>query len=142
MTSAYRPDSATSSAASVMRDFTGGSEMIPASRDVVQDFVDLLLEARVDMADTFGDSARLVVSELVTNVVRHAPGPSRLRLTLTDDSVEIAVTDTGEGWPTFLPRDPLRIGQHGLEIVTRLCGEVITKPGETGKTVSVRLPLC
>ncbi|MET7455714.1 ATP-binding protein [Streptomyces sp. NPDC005574] len=141
MTSAYRPDSTTSSVPSVERDLTGGSEMIPASRDVVREFVARLREAGVALAGTFEDSARLVVSELVTNVVRHAPGPSRLRMTLRGDSAEIAVSDTGEGWPTFLPRDPLRIGRHGLEIVTRLCGEVITKPGEIGKTVSVRLPL-
>ncbi|WP_449353533.1 ATP-binding protein [Streptomyces shaanxiensis] len=71
----------------------------------------------------------------MTNALRHAPGPCRLALTLVDDGVEIAVSDTGEGYPTFLPRDPLRVGGHGLEIVTRLCDEVITKPHATGKTV-------
>ncbi|WP_270891693.1 ATP-binding protein [Streptomyces sp. DHE17-7] len=76
-----------------------------------------------------------------TNAARHAPGPCRLALTLVDDGVEIAVSDTGEGYPTFLPRDPLRVGGHGLEIVTRLCDEVITKPHATGKTVYARLPL-
>ncbi|MFC7015296.1 ATP-binding protein [Streptomyces viridiviolaceus] len=122
-------------------DFTGGSAMIPASRDVVQRFVARLGEAGVEMADSFLDAARLVASELVTNALRHAPGPCRLGLTLVGDSVEIAVSDTGDGFPTFLPRDPLRVGRHGLEIVTRLCDEIITKPQATGKTVYARLPL-
>ncbi|MGW8063740.1 ATP-binding protein [Streptomyces ziwulingensis] len=126
---------------STVVEFRGGSAMIPASRDVVHGFVARLAAQGVEPADTFLDAARLVVSELVTNALRHAPGPCRLELTLAEDGVEIAVSDTGEGYPTFLPRDPLRVGRHGLEIVTRLCDEVITKPNATGKTVHARLPL-
>ncbi|MEU9554019.1 ATP-binding protein [Streptomyces fumanus] len=115
--------------------------MIPASRDLVQAFVARLREAGVEVSGSFLDAARLVVSELVTNAARHAPGPCRLRLALVEDQVEIAVTDTGEGFPTFLPPDPQRVGRHGLEIVTRLCDELITKPHDRGKTVYARLPL-
>ncbi|MFV0132171.1 ATP-binding protein [Streptomyces sp. HMX87] len=145
MTPARRPEatdsSAESEAESTVVDFAGGSAMIPASRDVVGGFVARLGEAGVDMADTFPDAARLVVSELVTNALRHAPGPCRLELTLVDGGLEIAVSDTGDGFPTFLPRDPRRVGRHGLEIVTRLCDEVITRPHAGGKTVHARLPL-
>ncbi|MFG3102076.1 ATP-binding protein [Streptomyces sp. NPDC048182] len=126
---------------STVVEFSGGSAMIPASRDVVRRFVARLAAAGVEAAGTFADAARLVVSELVTNALRHAPGPCRLELTLKGDSVEIAVSDTGDGFPTFLPRDPQRVGRHGLEIVTRLCDEVITKPHASGKTVSALLPL-
>ncbi|GHI92860.1 ATP-binding protein [Streptomyces olivaceus] len=115
--------------------------MIPASRDVVHGFVARLAATGVEPADSFLDAARLVTSELVTNALRHAPGPCRLRLTLVDDRVEIAVSDTGDGFPTFLPRDPQRVGRHGLEIVTRLCDEVVTRPHAKGKTVCARLPL-
>ncbi|MGP2436282.1 ATP-binding protein [Streptomyces sp. JW3] len=115
--------------------------MIPASRDIVQGFVGRLGAAGVRTSAGFLDAARLVASELVTNALRHAPGPCRLVLTLVEDQVEIAVSDTGDGFPTFLPRDPLRVGRHGLEIVTRLCDEVITKPHAQGKTVYARLPL-
>ncbi len=141
MTPAHRPDAADAPAVSTAVEFRGGSAMIPASRDVVQGFVARLAEAGVKTADTFLDAARLVATELVTNALRHAPGPCRLVLTLVEDAVEVAVSDTGEGFPTFLPSDPLRVGRHGLEIVTRLCDEVITKPHATGKTVSARLPL-
>ncbi|ANJ10901.1 ATP-binding protein [Streptomyces parvulus] len=141
MTPAHGPDAADASAVSTVVEFTGGSAMIPASRDVVHRFVAHLAELGVAPADTFLDTARLVASELVTNALRHAPGPCRLALTLVGDRVEIAVSDTGDGFPTFLPRDPVRVGRHGLEIVTRLCGEVITRPHTKGKTVYARLPL-
>ncbi|MFJ6919090.1 ATP-binding protein [Streptomyces sp. NPDC101133] len=141
MTPAHGPGTADGSLVSAAVEFRGGSAMIPAARDVVHGFAARLAERGVRPADTFLDAARLVVSELVTNALRHAPGPCRLELTLVGDGVEIAVSDTGEAFPTFLPRDPARVGRHGLEIVTRLCAEVITKPHATGKTVYARLPL-
>ncbi len=141
MTPARRPDAADPSVLSTEVDLRGGSAMIPASRDIVHGFVGRLGDAGVPMSAGFLDAARLVASELVTNALRHAPGPCRLTLTLVEDQVEIAVSDTGDGFPTFLPRDPLRVGRHGLEIVTRLCDEVITKPHAQGKTVYARLPL-
>ncbi|MFE1500360.1 ATP-binding protein, partial [Streptomyces albidoflavus] len=45
------------------------------------------------------DLARLVVSELVTNALRHAPGPCRLLLELFDEVVEISVFDRVETSP-------------------------------------------
>lgn len=141
MTPAHRSDAVARSAVSTVVDFDGGTEVIPAARDVVQRFVSRLGEAGVPTADTLLDAARLVASELVTNALRHAPGPCRLRLTVVGDSIEIAVSDTADAFPTFLPRDPRRVGQHGLEIVTRLCDQVITRPDATGKTVYARLPL-
>ncbi|MBQ0826342.1 ATP-binding protein [Streptomyces tagetis] len=140
MTPAHGPDAADTTVTTVV-EFRGGTAMIPASRDVVQGFVARLGEAGVAATDAFLDAARLIVSELVTNALRHAPGPCRLELTLLDEDVQIAVSDTGEGFPTFLPRDPRRVGRHGLEIVTRLCDELITRPHATGKTVYARLPL-
>ncbi|MEU9216643.1 ATP-binding protein [Streptomyces sp. NPDC048376] len=141
MTPAHGPDTADSSVVSSVVEFRGGSAMIPASRDVVHGFVARLAERGLDLTDAFLDAARLVATELVTNALRHAPGPCRLELTLVDDRVEFAVSDTGDDFPTFLPSDPVRVGRHGLEIVTRLCGEVITKPHAAGKTVYARLPL-
>ncbi|MDT0614930.1 ATP-binding protein [Streptomyces lancefieldiae] len=141
MTPAHGPHAADAPVVSAAVEFSGGSAMIPASRDVVHGFVGRLAEGNVDLADGFLDAARLVATELVTNALRHAPGPCRLELTLVADGVQIAVSDTGDGFPTFLPRDPLRVGRHGLEIVTHLCEEVITKPHATGKTVYARLPL-
>ncbi|MEU6880271.1 ATP-binding protein [Streptomyces sp. NPDC046712] len=88
------------------------------------------------------EAARLVVSELVTNVVKYAPGPCRLELALHEGVLEISVYDTDPVVPVARPRNPDRLGQHGMEIVLALCAAVETQvvPPE-GKWVRARLPL-
>lgn len=88
------------------------------------------------------ENAQLVVSELVTNAVVHTDGPCGLSIGLTADrTVEISVWDTSPRLPTAAPADPSRIGRHGLEIVTVLCGGFRTahRADGPGKTVTVRL---
>ncbi|MET9434971.1 ATP-binding protein [Streptomyces sp. NPDC006551] len=88
------------------------------------------------------DDARLVVSELVTNVVKYAPGPCRLELSLHAGMLEICVLDTRPVTPVARPRDPDRLGQHGMEIVLALCAGVETEAvAPYGKRVRARLPL-
>ncbi|MGW0469179.1 ATP-binding protein [Streptomyces sp. NPDC003027] len=88
------------------------------------------------------DAARLVVSELVTNVVKYAPGPCRLELSLYAGTLEICVLDTRPVTPVARPRDPDRLGQHGMEIVLALCDGVETEAvAPYGKRVRARLPL-
>ncbi|MFJ8668815.1 ATP-binding protein [Streptomyces sp. NPDC093600] len=88
------------------------------------------------------DAARLVVSELVTNVVKYAPGPCRLELSLYAGTLEISVLDTRPVTPVARPRDPDRLGQHGMEIVLALCDGVETEAvAPYGKRVRARLPL-
>jgi len=80
--------------------------------------------------------AELVVSELVTNALRHGLGDVVLRSALTDDDVlQVSVTDSGPELPELQPVDPDRIGGVGLRIVDRLSSEwgVASFPG--GKTV-------
>ncbi|MHA6757203.1 ATP-binding protein [Streptacidiphilus sp. PAMC 29251] len=84
----------------------------------------------------------LVVAELVTNAVRHAPGPHTL--TLTGDSsgtVEIAVSDRHTSAPVAHPPELLGIeGGHGWHLVNQLADhvEIRWEPGH-GKTITVRL---
>lgn len=85
--------------------------------------------------------ATLVVSELVTNAVRHTSGPCRLLLELRRDAVEISVFDRAAAAPVPHGHDPARVGQHGLEIVVAVCGSVAVEPGPEGKRVRARLPL-
>ncbi|MFC9492455.1 ATP-binding protein, partial [Streptomyces hydrogenans] len=58
--------------------------------------------------------AQLVVSELVTNAVRHAAGSCRLLLELHQDTLEISVFDGDAAAPVPRGHDPRRIGQHGV----------------------------
>ncbi|MEU7358606.1 MULTISPECIES: ATP-binding protein [Streptomyces] len=84
---------------------------------------------------------QLVVSELVTNACKHAPGPCLVDLELSGDSVGIAVWDTTPVLPVARAADPGRVGQHGLEIVMAVCQgfEVHREPVGKRITASVML---
>ncbi|CAL9504711.1 ATP-binding protein [Streptomyces pilosus] len=96
---------------------------------------------RADHESALG--AHLVVSELVTNAVRHAPGPGALLLVLAPgaDRLDIAVRDSSPHPPVVRPRDPHRIGGHGLLLVTRLCEYLHTSRLRIGKQVMARMNL-
>ena len=77
------------------------------------------------VADVVLDDLTLLVSEVVTNCVRHAalgPGDTiQLRLRATGTSVRLDITDPGPGFehdPS--PQDPVRPGGWGLFIVEQL----------------------
>ena len=65
---------------------------------------------------------RLLVSELVTNAVRHAGGEVvRLVVALTGDTLRIEVHDPGRGFDVKPPPDdPLRASGWGLVLVEEL----------------------
>ncbi|MGW0120622.1 ATP-binding protein [Streptomyces sp. NPDC003327] len=119
----------------VVRRYDGGDGTIAAARDATAAFLPRTEEG-LDR-----DAALLVVSELVTNAVVHAPGPLVLELALCGDFLEIAVSDTYGVRPVERPRDPERVGGHGVEIVAALCERVTTEPTATGKRVTARLRL-
>ncbi|MEU3254850.1 ATP-binding protein [Streptomyces sp. NPDC006997] len=85
--------------------------------------------------------AILVVSELVTNAVRHAPGPCAMTLELSADDLTISVWDTSATAPTVNPRDPHRVGGHGLYLVHTVSDRVAVTVNGTGKWISARLRL-
>jgi anti-sigma regulatory factor (Ser/Thr protein kinase) len=65
---------------------------------------------------------RLLVSELVTNAVRHAEGEMvRLVVRVGDGSLRVEVHDPGGGFTVRAPsRDPLRSSGWGLVLVEEL----------------------
>lgn len=82
------------------------------------------------------DDVLLIVSELVTNAGRHAPGPSALTLTTTAGTLDIAVTDCSCVPPA--PRAPDLTdgtGGMGLHIAEDLGARVFTEPLPGGKCV-------
>ena len=101
------------------------------------------------LAGTLGprtlEEVLLVISELVTNAVRHGPdrGPIHL-LVRRDGVVRIEVQDRGRGFdaPGTAALDPdLSIGGYGLEIVRRLSTDwgITLRQGRT--LVWAELPL-
>ncbi|MFJ8148851.1 ATP-binding protein [Streptomyces sp. NPDC096048] len=86
------------------------------------------------------DLTQLVVSELVTNACKYAPGPVRLRLRLTETAVEVAVWDTHPTLPSARAADPQRVGQHGLEIV-KAVAHLTMRSEPVGKRITARIGL-
>ena len=93
------------------------------------------------IANTVVENAQLVVSELVTNAVRHTSGPCGLDLELVEGAVEITVWDTSPRPVAVMGPDPHRIGRHGMEIVVALCGTFRVARRAAGKQITVRVAL-
>ncbi|MCX5064137.1 ATP-binding protein [Streptomyces sp. NBC_00201] len=87
------------------------------------------------------DLAQLVVSELVTNALKYAPGPVLLHLRITGGALEIAVWDTEPTLPSAETADAGRVGQHGLEIVMAVVQGFEAHREPVGKRITARLPL-
>ncbi|MEW2613919.1 ATP-binding protein [Streptomyces sp. NPDC047880] len=83
--------------------------------------------------------AELVVSELVTNAIRHAPGPCGMILQLSGDGLAITVWDTSAERPVVRQRDGQRFGGHGMHVVHTVSAEVVVSPFGDGKQITARL---
>ncbi|MFE7444345.1 ATP-binding protein [Streptomyces chartreusis] len=84
---------------------------------------------------------QLVVSELVTNARKYAPGPVLMELRITAHAVDIVVWDSDPTVPAARAADPGRIGQHGLEIVQAVSENLSVEPEPVGKRITARIAL-
>ncbi|MGA4845676.1 SpoIIE family protein phosphatase [Streptomyces sp. G5(2025)] len=95
----------------------------------------------LDALDALGDTAELLVSELVTNVVRHARS-GRLDLRLVRAGTLLCeVEDDDPALPTLLSAGPGDEYGRGLRVVSTLAKEWGTSRTDSGKTVWFELPL-
>jgi serine phosphatase RsbU (regulator of sigma subunit)/anti-sigma regulatory factor (Ser/Thr protein kinase) len=91
--------------------------------------------------------AELAFGELLSNVIRHTPGSTRVSFEVEDGQVVLKVADRG-GPIDELPRVAERIGEpdadaecgRGLFLIGALGGTITIQPSEDGKCVSVALP--
>ena len=80
------------------------------------------------------DDAVLLVSEVVTNAVRHAHSDATVAVDLDDGHLRIGVTDGGPGWPErHAPGGAA--GGYGLNLVAELAGTWGVSRRSDGKTV-------
>ncbi|MBT3155128.1 ATP-binding protein [Streptomyces sp. CHD11] len=122
--------------------FTGEPGCIAAARAFAGDFLEQLRTQWCASIGARSDGAvLLVVSELVTNADRHSEGPYVLELEGTDTSLTVSVYDSSATLPRVFPRDPQRVGRHGLEIVRALALEVGVERVPVGKRVRAVLDL-
>ncbi|GAA4080230.1 ATP-binding protein [Streptomyces shaanxiensis] len=99
-----------------------GSEPIAEARHAARHFMtEVQAVHRIPVSDRAMGMVELVVSELVTNARKYAPGPCLLDLEVNDGAVEISVRDTDPTLPADCSADPCRVGQHGLEIAMAVC---------------------
>jgi anti-sigma regulatory factor (Ser/Thr protein kinase) len=84
-------------------------------------------------------ATELVVSELVTNAIRHGPGPCVLDLEHTGSEVRVSVQDAGTSRPSPRPRRPERPDGHGLEIVRSVCARMSIASSHEGNVVTAWL---
>jgi anti-sigma regulatory factor (Ser/Thr protein kinase) len=87
------------------------------------------------------DCTQLVVSELVTNARKYAPGPVAMDLRILGDAVEVVVWDSDPVLPVAQAADAGRVGQHGLEIVMALVQAFEVQREPVGKRITARIAL-
>jgi hypothetical protein len=91
--------------------------------------------------------AQLIVSELVTNALRHGEGPVRVRLSCDGDHLHVDVHDDGPGRPVRRLVTSDDESGHGLELIDGLLQEhggtrhVADDKAGDGKTVQVSISL-
>ncbi|MEV1024239.1 ATP-binding protein [Streptomyces sp. NPDC050264] len=121
--------------------YSGEAGCIAQARAFAETFLaQLTREWCVDVDRRAAGDVLLVVSELVTNADRHSAGPYVLELEGTARQIIVTVYDSSGAVPLRYPRDPARIGGHGLEIVDVLA-EVTVERVPVGKRVKAVLTL-
>ncbi|MEU6091953.1 ATP-binding protein [Streptomyces sp. NPDC047085] len=122
--------------------YTGEPGCIAEARTFAAQFLDQLRNEWCASIDSRADGELLlVVSELVTNADRHSNGPYILELEGTDSAVRVCVYDSSVALPRRYPRDPERVGRHGMEIVHALAAEITVERVPVGKRVCARIEL-
>ena len=105
----------------------------PASARRVRGFVGGALHGwgRADMDDVVS----LLVSELVTNAIRHADSEVEVAVRLLPEALRVEVGDTGQGTPTVVEAAPDAEQGRGLAMVEALAAAWGVEPENDGKIV-------
>lgn len=133
--------SATNGSVSVSQLFEG-SEGIAHARRLARDFLaDLRSVYGLPVSHQAEGLVELVVSELVTNARKYAPGPCLLALVVQGSNIEVTVRDSNTVLPAVSAPDPGRLGQHGLEVVKAVCQDIQLHREPSGKRITATLGL-
>jgi anti-sigma regulatory factor (Ser/Thr protein kinase) len=93
------------------------------------------------VASSVSADASLILSELVTNALRHGLGDIVTLGSLGDRKVRVSVTDAGDELPDMVPTTPGRIGGLRLHVVALVADTWGVAPFPGGKTVWATLSL-
>ncbi|MET9896236.1 ATP-binding protein [Streptomyces sp. NPDC006465] len=95
----------------------------------------------IPVATATVEIVQLIVSELVTNARKYAPGPALLHLRVTGTVLRVELWDSNPVTPTAKAPNPERIGQHGLEIVAALARTLTVEKTPVGKRITADITL-
>jgi len=119
-----------------------GSAEIAEARDMARDFlISVQAQHRLPVSVRAIGMVELVVSELVTNARKYAPGPCLLDLEIIEDAVQITVWDSDTTLPEVHAADAERVGQHGLEIVMAVSRTFCVHQEAVGKRITASVVL-
>lgn len=115
---------------------------VPGAAGRARSCVRLLLD-RHDLPSATAELLDLLVTEVVTNAVRHGAVRDTLTLTLTasPDDVVVAVGDDNPAPPRVLDPPPEALGGRGMQLVDRLADAWGVDDRPSGKAVWFRLRL-
>lgn len=85
--------------------------------------------------DGLAEIGQLLVSEVVTNSIRHAGVGGRVSIDRREGAVRVSVTDGGSGRPEPRQAEPTDLTGRGLAIVEALATRWGVTEQRTGKTV-------
>ncbi|MEV5433810.1 ATP-binding protein [Streptomyces sp. NPDC052701] len=120
----------------------GDGTCIAQARHLAADFLTRVqAEHGLPVSQRVVDVTQLVVSELVTNARKYAPGPVLLDLRIAGAVVEVVVWDSDPVLPVARTADAGRVGQHGLEIVMALSQGFEAQREPVGKRITARIAL-
>ncbi|MFC7795363.1 ATP-binding protein [Streptomyces cinereoruber] len=119
----------------------GGGRIAQARRHAAAFLETARTEHGLPVSQRARDLTELVVSELVTNAHKYAPGPVLMELRISTGHVDIVVRDSDPAVPAARAADPGRVGQHGLEIIKAVAEELLIEQEPAGKRITARLAL-
>jgi anti-sigma regulatory factor (Ser/Thr protein kinase) len=105
------------------------------ARDCVEDFGGPLRQHRLIQ------TAELLVSELITNAIRHGTGPPRIQLSWNGQLLRIAVSDDSNRQPCMRATKNTEPGGFGMQLLERLSHRWGVTSRHPGKTVWAELSL-
>jgi anti-sigma regulatory factor (Ser/Thr protein kinase) len=113
----------------VRRDFPNSPASIGQARKFVMNQV-------AGASDAVAENIAVMVSELVTNCVRHTVTDFEVSVDTTGREIRVEVTDHGGGVPVVRSPDPSEPSGRGLRIVRELSDafgitELSSRPGKT-----------
>jgi two-component sensor histidine kinase len=86
-------------------------------------------------------SAQLLITELVSNAVRHSDEAIRIRAELVADRLKVEVWDSSDRMPTIPWRDVAAVDGRGLRLVRALSRRWGVELADHGKSVWFELDL-